>query len=89
MRILEILSEQTIGTSGSTAGTPAQLLSGIGIALTNEERRFVDKHNNQVSIRSLDEHDQWLAQNLVRKGIYAISKDNNTLVKKLDETSPK
>lgn len=67
----------------------AQLLSGVGIVLTNEERRFVDKHDSHVSIRSLDEHEQWLAQNLVRKGIYTISKDSNTLIKKLDETNSK
>lgn len=67
----------------------AQLLSGVGIVLTNEERRFVDKHDGHVSIRSLDEHEQWLAQNLVRKGIYTISKDSNTLIKKLDETNSK
>ena len=67
----------------------AQLITGVSIALTNEERRFVDKHENHVSLRSLDEHDQWLAQNLVRKGIYTISKDSNTLIKKLDETSSK
>jgi hypothetical protein len=65
----------------------AQLLDGVGIALTNEERRFVDKHQNQVSIHSLDEHDQWLAQNLVRKGVYEISKDSRSILKKLDESN--
>jgi len=64
-----------------------QLVSGPSIALTNEETKFVKKHSDQVKITSLDEHDQWLAQNLVRKGIYSISKDNRTLVKKLDETT--
>ena len=64
-----------------------QLLSGIHIVLTNEETSFVDRHDNNVSLTSLDEHDQWLAQNLVRKGIYSISNDNRTLVKKLDETT--
>lgn len=65
----------------------AQLLSGIPIALTNEERHFVDKHQSQVSILSLDEHDQWLAQNLVRKGIYELSKDSRSIIKKLDESN--
>ena len=64
----------------------AHLLSGLGIAITNEERAFIDRHKDQVSITSLDEHDQWLAQNLVRKGIYTISKDSRTIIKKLDET---
>lgn len=65
----------------------AQLLNGIGIAITNEERAFIDKHADQVSILSLNDHDQWLAQNLVRKGVYTISKDSNRIIKKLDETN--
>lgn len=65
----------------------AHLLSGFGLAITNEERAFIDKHSDRVSILSLDEHDQWLAQNLVRKGVYAISKDSRTIIKKLDETN--
>lgn len=64
-----------------------QLLSGMHIVLTNEELSFVKRHNDSVSITSLDEHDQWLAQNLVRKGIYSISNDSRTIVKKLDETT--
>lgn len=64
-----------------------QLLSGMHIVLTNEEQSFVSRHKDSVSITSLDEHDLWLAQNLVRKGIYSISKDNRTMVKKLDETT--
>lgn len=64
-----------------------QLLSGMHIVLTNEEQSFVRRHKDSVSITSLDEHDLWLAQNLVRKGIYSISKDNRTMVKKLDETT--
>lgn len=57
-----------------------QLLSGITIALSNEERKFLEDHD-QVKISGLTERDHWLAQNLVRKGVYTISKDNNTLVK--------
>ena len=64
-----------------------QLLSGIHIVLTNEEQSFVNRHKDSVSITSLDEHDLWLAQNLVRKGIYSISNDNRPMVKKLDETT--
>jgi hypothetical protein len=64
-----------------------QLLSGMHIVLTNEEQSFLHKHKDSVSITSLDEHDQWLAQNLVRKGLYSISKDSKTLIKQLDETS--
>jgi hypothetical protein len=67
----------------------AQLLSGVEIPLSNEERQFVDKHQTQVSIHSLDEHDMWLAQNLVRKGVYKISKDSRSILKKLDESKHK
>ena len=63
----------------------AQLLSGMDIVITNEEQKFINNHDNNVRITSLDDHDQWLAQNLVRKGVYAISKDNNTLVKNINE----
>lgn len=62
----------------------AQLLSGLGLYLTNEERQFVKKHR-EVTVSSLDEHNVWLAQNLVRKGAYSISKDNNTLIRQLNE----
>lgn len=57
----------------------SQLLSRLTY-LSNEERKFVESHD-QVKITGLTERDQWVAQNLVRKGVYAISKDNNTLVK--------
>lgn len=65
----------------------AHLLSGIGIALSNQEKEFVETHKSAVSLTSLNEHELWIAQNLVRKGVYSISKDNQTLIKKLDETS--
>lgn len=57
------------------------LLSGMKFILTNEEKEFVNKHE-QVRISALNGREHWLAQNLVRKGIYEISKDNNTLIKK-------
>lgn len=61
-----------------------QLLSNIDIILNNQEKQFVEKYKT-VQIDSLNENDQWLAQNLVRKGIYRISKDNQTLIKNLHE----
>jgi hypothetical protein len=64
-----------------------QLIGGQSIPLTNEENKFVTKHNDQVKITSLDEHDQWLVQGLVRKGVYQISKDNNTLLNNLNGKS--
>jgi hypothetical protein len=62
-----------------------QLLNGPSIHLTNEEAEFVNTHDDRVKISSLDEHDQYLAQGLVRKGVYQISKDDNTLVNSLNE----
>jgi hypothetical protein len=63
-----------------------QLLSGVNTHITNEEQTFISTHRNSVKIHSLNERDQWLAQNLVRKGLYAISKDSNTLVKNVNES---
>ena len=65
------------------------LLSGLTIAVTNEEQAFLNQHEGRISLNSLNDHDQWLAQNLVRKGVYSISKDNTVLVKNLDETANK
>lgn len=64
----------------------AQLISGIKIVLNNQEKNFVKKYN-QVKIDSLNEQEQWLAQNLVRKGIYTISKNNQILIKNLHENN--
>lgn len=65
----------------------AQLLSGVSIPLSNAEQGFVEAHRDHISLTSLDEHQQWLAQSLVRKGIYSISKDSTTLIKNLHEKS--
>ena len=62
----------------------SQLLDGISIALTNEEAKFV-KRFPQANINALSERDKWLAQNLVRKGIYELSNDSRSIIKKLDE----
>jgi hypothetical protein len=64
----------------------AQLISGLDIAITNEEQQFIEKHPGSVRLTALDEHGQWLAQNLVRKGVYSISNDSNTLKKNIHET---
>lgn len=50
------------------------------VILSSEEREFVQKHP-LIKISSLDEHNKWIAQNLVRKGVYSISSDNNTITK--------
>jgi predicted house-cleaning NTP pyrophosphatase (Maf/HAM1 superfamily) len=62
-----------------------QLLSGIEIAVTNEEQNFMDRHDDHVKLTALDDHDQWVAQNLVRRGVYHIAEDNITLIKKINE----
>jgi hypothetical protein len=55
------------------------IVDGISILITNEERGFISKNDHDINLESLDEHDQWLAHNLVRKGIYSISKDKKNL----------
>jgi hypothetical protein len=62
-----------------------QLLSGIRTHVNNEEQKFIEHHMGNIKLSSLDEHDQWLAQGLVRKGLYTISKDSNTLILNLNE----
>jgi hypothetical protein len=64
----------------------AQLLDGVSIALTNEEIKFVRRFP-QATINTLDDRDKWIAQNLVRKGIYELSNDSRSIIKKLDENN--
>jgi len=64
-----------------------QLLSGLDIAITNEEQQFIDTHNDRIRLTSLDDREQWLVQNMVRKGLYSISNDSTTLIKNLNETN--
>jgi hypothetical protein len=52
------------------------------IMLTNEEKKFTQKHSATVSLNGLDDREHWVAQNLVRKGVYEVSKDSQVLVKK-------
>lgn len=59
------------------------LLSGMGLSLSNEESNFIEKYGDRVRLSALDEHGVWLAQNLVRKGAYSISSDDNTLVREV------
>jgi hypothetical protein len=64
-----------------------QLLSGFPTPVSNEEHRFIEHHTGQIKLSSLDEHDQWLAQSLVRKGVYTISNDSNTIIPNLNENN--
>jgi hypothetical protein len=59
----------------------AHLLSGLPIVLTNQEQAFLETHKSSISLTTLNERDLWMAQTLVRKGIYSIDKDNQTLNK--------
>lgn len=63
-----------------------QLLSGIQMPVSNKEHAFIESHKAGVKLTSLDESERWIAQSLVRKGIYLISKDNITLIKNSNET---
>jgi hypothetical protein len=62
-----------------------QLISNVYIPLTNEENDFVRRHTDKIRLESLDDHNLWVAQNLVRKGIYQVSKDSKLLVKNLHD----
>jgi hypothetical protein len=56
-------------------------LLNVDIPLTNEENRFVEDHPGNVKISKLIGREEVVARNLVRKGIYEISKDNQSLIK--------
>ncbi len=64
-----------------------QLVSGYGVPVTNEEQQFIKRHGDSVKLTALDEHDLWLAQGIVRKGLYNVDNDNVTLIKKSNEKS--
>lgn len=57
-----------------------QILSDVPIILSNEEHRFVESHQPDILLSSLFDRDQVIARNLVRKGVYEISKDNRRLL---------
>lgn len=59
-----------------------QLLQDMTVPLNNEEHNFVESHGVKVKLTSLDERQLWVAQNLVRKGVYDITRDNNHIIRK-------
>jgi hypothetical protein len=59
-----------------------QILDGISIIITNEERDFIKKHGPDVPLSLLDQHQNYLAHTLVRKGVYEMSDDRRTIKKK-------
>jgi hypothetical protein len=66
-----------------------QILGVTPIILTNEEQAFIKGHNPEIVIRNLYDRDEVLARNLVRKGVYEISNDNETLILKKDSSNRK
>ena len=58
------------------------ITNGISIIVTNEERQFMSKNDDHdITIESLDDHEQWIAQNLIRKGVYTLSKDKKNITR--------
>ena len=62
-----------------------QILGQPSIILTNEEKDFVKNHSHEISITSLYDRDEVIARNLVRKGVYEISKDSRNMILKINE----
>jgi hypothetical protein len=63
------------------------LLDHPSIAITNEEQSFIRNHHSQISLSSLREREIVIAQNLVRKGVFTITKDNKNIVIKRGQDS--
>lgn len=61
-----------------------QILGAPSILITNEEKDFIQNHNNEIPLKSLHDREEVLARNLVRKGVYEISNDNQNLILKQD-----
>lgn len=59
-----------------------QILDGVSIIITNEERDFINSHDDDISVNVLDPHNQVVANNLVRKGVYSISTNRKYLTKR-------
>lgn len=59
-----------------------QILGAPAIIISNEEKKFIKRYGEEISLSMLHEREQVLARNLVRKGVYDISDDNNQLILK-------
>lgn len=57
-----------------------ELLSGIKIALTNEEQKFLDQYGHRVHVIALNGRDEVVARNLVKKGVYNWSPNRKMLI---------
>jgi hypothetical protein len=51
-----------------------QILDSVEIILNNREKSFVESHGDIIHLDGLDDADSFLAQGLVRKGVYKTSR---------------
>jgi len=58
-----------------------EVVNGLSIMITNEEKEFIDQFGSSVNLNHLDEHSVWLARNLVRKGVYIPDLESDFLIK--------
>jgi len=66
-----------------------QILGEPSIILTNEEKKFIRSHHEEIPIDMLYDREEVLARNLVRKGVYEISNDNTRIILRKDSSSRK
>jgi hypothetical protein len=57
------------------------IIGGPSILLSNEEREFIKKYDATIALGMLDEHQEYLANNLIRKGVYSISNDKKYITR--------
>lgn len=58
-----------------------EIKGGVPILINNEENAFITEHGDTISIEMLDEHQEFIANNLVRKGVFTISKDGRYIIR--------
>jgi hypothetical protein len=59
----------------------ADVVNMIGVAVTKEERKFVSHHGDNIKLSHLGDREIWIAQNLVRKGLYEISNSTDHITR--------
>jgi hypothetical protein len=63
-----------------------QILGEPSVIITNEERNFIFRNSPKISISKLIDRDEVIARNLVRKGVYEVSEDSESIVLKVSNT---
>jgi hypothetical protein len=66
-----------------------ELLDSPKLVISNEEHHFAENHPSNIELSSLTERDLVIAQNLVRKGLYSISKDSTKIIRQGHEVNQK